>query len=106
MLNIKAGTIKNYSWPMKNNQEFKLELFGHIDSLEQVYAQKRPAFADLSNKRIKAVIEYLTENEIDINRLIATPKDEVEPNEEITSEDDNALKMAKNRRVMFKVITK
>ena len=54
----------------------------------------------------KKIIEYLTENEIDINRLIATPKDEVEPNEEITSEDDNALKMAKNRRVMFKVITK
>ena len=91
---------------MKTNPEFKLELFGHIDSLEQVYAQKRPAFADLSNKRIKSVIEYFIENEIDINRLIATPKDEVEPNEEITLEDDDALKMAKNRRVMFKVITK
>ena len=91
---------------MKNNPDFKLELFGHIDSLEQIYAQKRPAFADLSKKRIRSVMEFFIENGIDVNRLIGTPTDEVEPNEEITAEDDESLIMAKNRRVMFKVITK
>jgi outer membrane protein OmpA-like peptidoglycan-associated protein len=91
---------------MKNNPEYKLELFGHIDSLEQTNATKKPAFADLSNKRIRAVMEYMIENGIEKERFIATPLDEVEPNEEILAEDDEHLKHAKNRRVMFKVILK
>jgi outer membrane protein OmpA-like peptidoglycan-associated protein len=91
---------------LNNNPEFNIELFGHIDSLEQVNAIKKPAFADLSHKRIRAVMEYMIEQGIDKSRFIATPTDEVEPNEEILAEDDEHLKNAKNRRVMFKVIQK
>lgn len=89
---------------MKSNPDYKLELFGHIDSLEQSYAQKRPAFADLSHKRIRAVMEYMISEGIEKERFIATPTDVVEPNEEILAEDDDHLKNAKNRRVMFKVV--
>jgi len=89
---------------MKINPDYKLELFGHIDSLEQMYSLKRPAFADLSHKRIRSVMEYMISEGIQKERFIATPTDIVEPNEEILPEDDNHLKNAKNRRVMFKVV--
>lgn len=91
---------------LKGNPDFNLELFGHIDEEEQALALKKPAFAELGKKRIRATIEYLIENGIEESRLIATPKEESEPNEEILPEDDQDLKMAKNRRVMFKVIQK
>jgi OmpA-OmpF porin, OOP family len=89
---------------MKNNPDYKLELFGHIDSVEQVLSVKRPAFADLAHKRIRSVMEYMIEEGITKERFIATPTDVVEPNEEILAEDDEHLKNAKNRRVMFKVV--
>lgn len=89
---------------LKSNPDYKLELFGHIDSLEQSFAQKRPAFADLSHKRIRSVMEYMISEGIEKERFIATPTDVVEPNEEILPEDDDHLKNAKNRRVMFKVV--
>lgn len=89
---------------MKSNPDYKLELFGHIDSTEQVFSLKRPAFADLAHKRIRSVMEYMISEGITKDRFIATPTDVVEPNEEILTEDDEHLKNAKNRRVMFKVI--
>ena len=89
---------------MKKNPEYKLELFGHIDSTEQVYSLKRPAFADLAHKRIRSVMEYMISEGITKERFIVTPTDVVEPNEEILPEDDEHLKNAKNRRVMFKVV--
>ncbi len=89
---------------MKINPEYKLELFGHIDSLEQMFSLKRPAFADLAHKRIRSVMEYMISEGIQKERFIATPTDIVEPNEEILAEDDEHLKNAKNRRVMFKVV--
>lgn len=89
---------------MKNNPDYKLELFGHIDSTEQVLSLKRPAFADLAHKRIRSVMEYMISEGITKERFIATPTDVVEPNEEILKEDDEHLKNAKNRRVMFKVV--
>jgi hypothetical protein len=46
-------------------------------------------------------MKYMIENGIDEKRLISTPKDEKEPNEEILEDDDEDLKLAKNRRVMF-----
>jgi 5S rRNA maturation endonuclease (ribonuclease M5) len=46
---------------------------------------------------------HLIENGVDVKRLISTPKDEKEPNEEILDDDDEDLKLAKNRRVMFVV---
>jgi outer membrane protein OmpA-like peptidoglycan-associated protein len=91
---------------MKGNPDFQLELFGHIDEEEQTLAIKKPVFAELGKKRIRATMEYLIENGIEESRLISTPKDESEPNEEILPDDDPELKMAKNRRVMFKVIQK
>jgi outer membrane protein OmpA-like peptidoglycan-associated protein len=95
------STIDAVIIEMKNNPTFILELFGHLDVNEAELATKKPLFADLSNRRIREVMKYMIENGIDEKRLISTPKDEKEPNEEILEDDDEDLKLAKNRRVMF-----
>lgn len=99
-------TISAVIEEMKKNENFVLELFGHVDENELKLAEKRPQFADLANKRIRSIMEYMLENGIPYERMICSPVDEIEPNEEILPEDDDELKMAKNRRVMFKVKTK
>jgi outer membrane protein OmpA-like peptidoglycan-associated protein len=95
------STIDAVIREMKANPAFIVELFGHLDINEAELATKKPLFADLANRRIREVMKYMIENGIDEKRLISTPKDEKEPNEEILEEDDEDLKLAKNRRVMF-----
>lgn len=95
------STIDAVIREMKANPAFIVELFGHLDVNEAELATKKPLFADLSNRRIREVMKYMIENGIDEKRLISTPKDEKEPNEEILEDDDEDLKLAKNRRVMF-----
>ena len=95
------STIDAVIREMKANPNFIVELFGHLDVNEAELASKKPLFADLANRRIREVMKYMMENGIEEKRLISTPKDEKEPNEEILEEDDEELKLAKNRRVMF-----
>ncbi len=95
------STIDAVIREMKANPDFIVELFGHLDVNEAELATKKPLFADLANRRIREVMKYMIENGIEEKRLISTPKDEKEPNEEILPEDDEDLKLAKNRRVMF-----
>jgi outer membrane protein OmpA-like peptidoglycan-associated protein len=95
------STIDAVISEMKANPDFIVELFGHLDVNEAELATKKPLFADLANRRIREVMKYMIENGIEEKRLISTPKDEKEPNEEILPEDDEDLKLAKNRRVMF-----
>ena len=95
------STIDAVIREMKANPAFIVELFGHLDINEAELATKKPLFADLANRRIREVMKYMIENGIDEKRLISTPKDEKEPNEEILEDDDEDLKLAKNRRVMF-----
>ena len=60
----------------------------------------------LSQKRAKSVVDYLSKQEIDINRLEYKGYGETEPIESNTFPDgtDNPEGRAKNRRVSFKVI--
>lgn len=95
------STIDAVIREMKANPSYIVELFGHLDVNEAELASKKPLFADLANRRIREVMKYMIENGIDEKRLISTPKDEKEPNEEILEDDDEELKLAKNRRVMF-----
>lgn len=97
------STIDAVIKEMKVNPNLIVELFGHLDINEAELAQKKPLFADLANRRIREVMKYMMENGIEEKRLISSPKDEKEPNEEIMDDDDEDLKLAKNRRVMFKV---
>ena len=57
----------------------------------------------MANKRVNEVIKYVVSKGIEDSRLIASPVGSTEPNPEISEGDDDDLKLAKNRRVSFKV---
>ena len=60
-------------------------------------------YADMDNKRIAVVIEYLQEKGVDASRLIPAAKGSEIKNPEIGEADDEDLSEAKDRRVSFKV---
>ena len=59
-------------------------------------------YADMDIKRIGAVMKYFIDAGIDESRLMSNPQGTDSPNEDITSSDDDDLRMAKNRRITFK----
>lgn len=89
---------------MKANPTLKLEISGYADSKEIEKAEEKAIYADMDKKRIAAVVAYLKEKGIGEYRLIQTPKGNSESNPEINDTDEEDVKMAKNRRVTFKVV--
>lgn len=88
---------------MKANPTMKLEIMGHSDTEEDKAGAEKQDYAEMANKRVNAVFVYLTENGIEEGRLIPSPQGSEIPSEEIYEADEPDLKMAKNRRVTFKV---
>lgn len=88
---------------MKADPAIKLEIQGHSDLQEDKVGEEKPLYANMASKRVNAVIVYLTEKGIPEASLIPSVQGSDSPNEEITETDDDDLKMAKNRRVTFKV---
>ena len=71
--------------------------------MEDEVGEGNDYYADMDNKRIGAVIEYLVEKGIDSSRFIATQKGSESDNPDVTDLDDEDLAQAKSRRVTFKV---
>jgi len=88
---------------MKANPEIKLDIAGHSDEMEDKVGTEKSAYADMGNKRINEIIVYLKSKGIQESRFISSPAGSSEPNENIIEGDDDDLKLAKNRRVSFKV---
>ena len=88
---------------MKANPEMKLQINGHNNEMEDEVGMENDYYADMDNKRISAVMEYLGEKGIDQSRMLPTQKGSEMPNTEVSEEDDEDLTMAKSRRVTFKV---
>lgn len=88
---------------MKAEPALKLEVMGHSDPEEDKVGLEKPQYADMASRRVNAVIVYLTEKGVEESRLIPSPQGNESPNEEISETDEPDLKMAKNRRVTFKV---
>lgn len=88
---------------MKAEPALKLEVMGHSDAEEDKVGVEKPQYADMASRRVNAVIVYLTEKGIEESRLIPSPQGNESPSEEISATDEADLKMAKNRRVTFKV---
>ncbi len=85
------------------NPDYKLEIAGHTNAMEDSVGAENDYFADMDNKRIGAVMEYLKGKGIDEGRMIVSRKGHSIPNEESEGEEDEDLRMAKDRRVTFKV---
>lgn len=88
---------------MKADPAMKLEIMGHSDAEEDKVGIEKPLYADMDQKRVNAVVLYLTEKGIEESRLIPSPQGSETPSDEIAATDEADLKMAKNRRVTFKV---
>ena len=88
---------------MIENPSFKLEVFGHSDEMEEKLSKEKPQFVDIANRRVNEVMKYLISKGISESSLIGSHVGITEPNPEISEGDDDDLKLAKNRRVSFKV---
>lgn len=80
---------------LKDNPEIKVEISAHTDDIGSNSYNLL-----LSEKRAKSVVTYLTNNEIDVNRLIYKGYGEEQPLVPNNSSDNRAL----NRRVELKII--
>ena len=88
---------------MLADPEMKLQIMGHNNAMEDSVGMENDYYSDMDNKRIGVVIEYLTKKGIPESRCITSRKGSSIPNDEIREEDDEDLRMAKSRRVTFKV---
>ena len=88
---------------MKENADIVLQINGHNNVQEDLVGKKNDYYADMDIKRIGAVMKYFIDAGIDESRLMSNPKGAEYPNGDINSMDDEDLRMAKNRRITFKV---
>lgn len=88
---------------MKANPTFKLQIIGHNNEMEDSVGVENPFYADMDNKRIAAVMEFLKEAGVEEGRLLPLRKGATMPNEEVEETDDEDLRLAKSRRVTFKI---
>lgn len=89
---------------LKANPTMRIEISGYSDAKEVEKAAEKPAYADMDQKRITTVVNYLKEKGIPQSRFVTVPKGSSEQNPDINPSDEEDLKMAKNRRVTYKVI--
>lgn len=89
---------------MKANPNMTLEVSGHSDAQEDEVGVEKPQYAEMAEKRIYAAVSYLTGKGIAESRIKSENKGSTEPNPEIMESDDDDLKMAKNRRLTFKLM--
>jgi outer membrane protein OmpA-like peptidoglycan-associated protein len=89
---------------MKSNPALKLEVMGYADSNEIVMAVENPLYVDMDSKRVDVVVRYLKDKGIAENRIIKKPSGIDMENPEIIATDDEDMKMAKSRRIAYKVV--
>jgi outer membrane protein OmpA-like peptidoglycan-associated protein len=81
---------------MTNNSEVEIEIAGHTDNMgSTTYNQ------GLSNKRAKAVFDYLVENGVASDRVVSRGFGEGSP----VADNDTSEGRAQNRRVEFKILS-
>lgn len=81
----------------------KLEVEGHNDGLEIKAGAENEDYLDMDRKRVAAAVKYLTNNGIAEERIVKSYKSDTMPSAEISEDDDQEVKDAKNRRVEFRV---
>ncbi len=62
------------------------------------------SFVDMDSKRVDVVVRYLKDKGIAENRIIKKPSGIDMENPEIIATDDEDMKMAKSRRIAYKVV--
>jgi OmpA-OmpF porin, OOP family len=88
---------------MTENPTMTITVIGSNNEEEDKLAEKKEFYSDMDTKRNQAVKEYLISKGISATRLKSESKGSESPSPEVKESDDEDLKLAKNRRVIFKV---
>jgi OmpA-OmpF porin, OOP family len=88
---------------MMANPTLRLEIMGHTDAMEDEVGEEKEIYADMDNKRIAAVMDYLKSKQVAVQRMVASPQGSGEANPNISDSDEEEVAQAKNRRVVFVV---
>ncbi len=98
------SSLKSIAEDLKANPDLKVEVLGHNNEMEDSVGRENDYYADMDLKRIGSVMEFLKGEGIPENRILYARKGSTMPNEEeIRDSDDEDLRLAKSRRVTFKV---
>jgi outer membrane protein OmpA-like peptidoglycan-associated protein len=89
---------------LKANPKLKIEITGFSDTKEVEKGAEKPVYADMDKKRVDVIVGYLNEKGITDAQYETNTKADSESNPEITDADEEDIILAKNRRVIFKVI--
>ena len=88
---------------LKANSEMTLQINGHCNESEDEVGIENDYYAKMDTKRIGEVMKYLIAKGVGEDRMTSAPQGSSAPNEDVTELDDEDLKMAKNRRITFRV---
>lgn len=88
---------------LTENPNMTITVSGHNNAEEDKLAEKKDFYADMDTKRNQVVKEYLISKGINASRLKSESKGSDVPSPEIKETDDDDLKLAKGRRVIFRV---
>ncbi len=86
---------------MLENPTKKLQINGYSDKMEDEVGAEKAEYAEMDNKRIAAVMDFLKTKNIAVDRMLPTSQGSAEANPNIIETDEDEVKQAKNRRVTF-----
>lgn len=89
---------------MLKDKSLKIEVQGYSDANEVEKAMENPLYENIDSKRIEMVVRYLTDKGVAEDRILKSPMGSEGENLEILESDDEDMKMAKSRRVIYKVV--
>ena len=89
---------------MNSDPSIRIEITGHNDTKEDEVAEQSQELANMARQRAEAIKAYFVRQGIDEGRIEVSSEGANELSLDIQSDDDNEVRDAKSRRVMFKVI--
>ena len=89
---------------MNENSSMRIKITGHNDKKEDEVAEQNQELINMARQRADAIKNYFVKQGITEDRIVVDSNRSTISSLEIQSDDDNAVRDAKNRRVMFEVV--
>ena len=89
---------------MNENPSMRIKITGHNDKKEDEVAEQNQELINMARQRAEAIKNYFVKQGITEGRIDVDSNGSTISSLEIQSDDDNEVRDAKNRRVMFEVV--